>query len=233
MMKTRTSDALKKLSTQKEISTLLHGALTEVRDDIAGERTERQELYGLPVPPEDLADRMRSVLDERRAYLLKDIGPAIVWSMGRPGEKPQWPHLALNGDQKMLELMLLSVALDDIVASVVGAIEYRPGRPMAERAARIEELDASLADLEREEEQLVEQMRASGIQIDHRPDVIERRKEESRAEEYRKHAEQDRLRREELIEKYGDPMALQKAFTARNKNLPPVKVGSGLSVRGA
>jgi hypothetical protein len=236
-MKSTTSDALKRLSTLKatisETSTLLHEALTEVRDSIAAGRKELQELQGLPVPPEELADRMRSVLEERRAYLIKEYGSSLVWSIGKPDEKPRWPHLSVDGDRHMVELMLLSVALDEIVASVVGALDYTAGLPLAARGARIEALEAELGELEREKEQLVDEMVARGIEIKHRPAVVERRASESQAAELRKRADEDRQRREELIEKYGDPMALQKGFTARNSSLPAPKPGSALVVRGA
>jgi hypothetical protein len=78
-------------------------------------------------------------------------------------------------------------------AEAVGAYAYTPGPAQVERAAVVATLEAELAELERAEEQFVDEAMAAGVTIAHRAEVTERReRERSQRERVERAAEAER-----------------------------------------
>lgn len=107
------------------------------------------------------------------------------------------------------------------VRRVRTAIACRPlerGLAAAERAGTVARLEQELSSAKREDEDLVDAAMAAGVEMKHRPDVIERRQEEQRRRDGLER--RDRVRAEQLAALPADERAAQQAQWAEaDRNL--------------
>jgi hypothetical protein len=101
---------------------------------------------------------------------------------------------ALVGDPQGLRLLweplqpdVLYAAVPDfmntILDSLIDQTSYEEGAPAPARPALIATIAARLADREQTEETFVDELIEAGIQVAHRPEVLERRAKEAREKE--------------------------------------------------
>ncbi len=142
--------------------------LNKIRGEIARLGEQRGEVAEAPIPRSEAEALIAAVVET----LAEDPGldPAPLGL--RNG--------TFNGDelQKMLErpIVLLALFPDAIKAYLIAQYEKaigktKPGLPAAERRKRLAEIDAKIFELEVEEERLVEQLLADGVDVTRRPEA--------------------------------------------------------------
>jgi hypothetical protein len=180
----------------------LHQDLTTRREQIAAKRQERDHAQDGPLPRPEVLTRFNQSIDAMAAYQAKEhveslvvhhFGAAPHRTEGRPpwvaNTPVSWGFLALFcGD-------LLKARFAELAA----AVEYVPGPPAAARAALVARLEGELAELEAQEEQLIDQAAEAGVAIEHRAEVLERRQNEQRRAQLTEQAEAGRREREAAV----------------------------------
>jgi hypothetical protein len=198
----------KVVDTVREISTALRGATAAVTDQvaslraaIAAARAALAEASG-PLPPPEVIARFEEAVDATAAYWRREH--AVGWivhnlGMAHPPNVPWAANTSLTWGEACT---LLGPELKQRFAALVAATPYQFGPPAVERPALLEQRRAALAQLETEEEQLIEDAAASGVVIAHRPEVVARRATEARERELAAAQERDRLARQEQLDRH-------------------------------
>ena len=174
----------------------LKAAAARVRDDlreldqrIAALARERSETEAAPLPPDDFADQVISIIDDAasgyadrlqndlRAYMTPTAMTSEHTAIALSGAvlcHGQPPALAMGApplDGRALSLPAVWYLLGDIIKPKVReTIAAMPapenvGLPRAARSARLREIDDELRDLEAKRARLLEDVRQAGIQL--------------------------------------------------------------------
>jgi hypothetical protein len=190
----------------------LTGTTTELQSEIArlrSEITERskalQHAQRAPLPVEEImATRIPRVVEEHGRRWLDEHGSTLISSdrdraLGSPGLRGS---IYLPWADALPWGALCAARPDlarEILAALVGQVAYEPGPPLAERPALIARLERELAELEQGEEQIVDEACGSGVVIEHRPAVRERRQAEAARQRREEEAATNRKAREAEI----------------------------------
>jgi hypothetical protein len=156
-----------------------HRELTAVRNTIADMRAERREIEGAPRPTSAAkAER------ERRLARLAALIDVDVKSLRDPRvsasdtltlfrvANPHQPLDALTLHSAIVARVLAPIYRDVSDRALAAADqEHPPGLPMPERVKALAKLDAQLADLELEEESIIEAAETVGIELPRRHDA--------------------------------------------------------------
>jgi hypothetical protein len=167
--------------------------VASLRAQIRAKRTERAAAHGAPCPPDEVIARFEAWVDELATWWRRERGAdAVKHCFGAP-EAPKSPWNP-NDQVRWADLCgFAGPALKASFAELVHATEYTPGPTTAARPGVVERLDRELAELEATEEALIDQAVAAGVQIAHRPEVLERREAERLKRERAEAAELVRL----------------------------------------
>jgi hypothetical protein len=158
----------------RQATTAAHELIAERRRAIAAKRAELQRAEAGPRPPAEVIGRFEAWVDELAAYQAREYGRGLVvhrfGSVSKePGTGAPWgPGTELTWG---FAALFLGPELKQRFADLVRATAYEAGPPAAERPALVERLRGELAQLEAEEEQLVDEAAAAGVTIAHRAPV--------------------------------------------------------------
>lgn len=199
----------------------MRAQITNFRDKIAALRAELA-LLDRPIPLEEVRARIPGVVAERGRAWLDVHGTALIFSghesypaLAAPdvpgsvrlpdGLEHDWLGALCAGDPARAEAML---------STLVSRVEYQPGPPASERAARRAELETELANIEAAEEQAIDAAAEAGLLIAHREEVTQRRANEARAQELEARAVAYRAERQaELDAQLDQPAAHRSAVS--------------------
>lgn len=183
--------------------------LAKFREAIAAKTRELSDAKGLPVTKDELAERFCRMVDERAAYFASggrqgpyDFRPTAASFFAPPGvwAVPQPVRVASVDD---LFSVLCLLAGDTLKAGAPAAIArmegWGEGMSATERPQTIARIERELAELEKAEEALVDEMNAAGIRVEHRPEVTQRRYAEARRKELADRAAENRRAREAAL----------------------------------
>lgn len=189
---------------KKSTSTTLHDLAARMREMMASVRDEVEQLRAAlaatrlalrfqtsaPVPLGDILARIPDVVAQAGARWMDhpDGGRYLLQSGNDPAA-----HLAAvhqHGDVALPEGLtrdwfgaLCAGAPDQaeaVLTALVRRTSFEPGTPAADRPAVLERLGREVTALETQEETLVDQAAADGLDVAHRPDVLERRETAAR-----------------------------------------------------
>jgi hypothetical protein len=205
----------------RQATTAAHELIAERRRAIAATRAELQRAEAGPRPPAEVIGRFEAWVDELAAYQAREYGAGLVvhrfGSVSKdPGTGAPW------GPGTAVEWGFLCLFAGDLVkrafADLVRATPYEAGPPAAARPALVERLRGELAQLEAEEEQLVDEAAAAGVAIAHRPEVTDRRYREQRQREREERAAADRAAREAMVNaRHERATVAESQYLARNR----------------
>lgn len=178
--------------------------IADLRRRIDDTRNELQRARSAPVPREEINERIELAVEQSAEEWLKR-SQNVVEGPGRLGDAHLRGRIRLPWSTfQPLEWGALCAGAPDhasaILTGLVDATEYEPGAGAAERPALIERLEAELAELEQAEELLVDEAAEAGVQIAHRPEVVERRQRERLDREAEEHRVRDRRLRQEAVD---------------------------------
>lgn len=167
-------------SNTKALSGLFQGAaekarqaVQDVRQQITETRRERDALATAPLTRDEVAARVDTWLDEQARRARLDLTAADFAHPGRSAGRPfQIP--VRGGDQRGADLgpVLAALFRDRIKDALLDALPADDKAvAMADRPGKLAELDARVRELEAEEERLIEEAEAAGLEIARRPDA--------------------------------------------------------------
>lgn len=170
----------KNTKTPKALQGLFQGAASkareaveEVRRQIAETRHEREALATAPLTKAEAAERIQAWLDAEAKRARLDLMAGEFAAPGRgPGHPFRVPVRA--GEQRSADLGPIIAALfpDQVREALLAALPDDAGAiAMTDRPGRLAELDARVRDLERQEETLIDEAEAAGVEITRRPDA--------------------------------------------------------------
>lgn len=183
-------------------------AVRELREQIAQLRRQMHDIEAAPLPPKDVAALARLVVAARRKVVtdlwqqLLFLDSALASPRNRHPEQTQlpkeldWLTALCVEDPARAERLLVQVV-------EVAAIGHEDviGPAAAERPAMLAELRSALETIEAEEERLVDTLKAEKVlQIEHRPEVLERRASSQRAQVFQDESVPARKSREVTID---------------------------------
>ena len=188
----------------QEASATIHTNLADLREAIAAKGRAVNQARDGSLPLAEVIATFNRWVDETAEHQARQHGRSLVchnfgaprghssahapWA---PSTTMEWGFVALFfGDQ-----------LKGRFAELARSIEYTPGPPAAERAAVVAQLARELAELESQEEALVDQAAEAGVVIAHRPEVVQRRENERRQRERDEQSATDRRAREAQIDR--------------------------------
>ncbi|MFW5453525.1 hypothetical protein [Thioalkalivibrio sulfidiphilus] len=148
-------------------------AVEEVRRQIAETRREREALAVAPLTRGEVAARVDAWLDSEARRARLDL---VAGDFSAPGRGPGHPFRVpvRAGEQRSADLgpVLAALFSDQVKAAILDALPADADAiPMADRPGRLAELDARVRELEAEEERLIEEAEAAGVEITRRPDA--------------------------------------------------------------
>ena len=193
----------------RSIRTRLSKAVASVSSDISGlraqinaRRADLKRLDSAPPPRTDISARIRDMVERRGNGFMRSDGRFIVDSLGNPRKGPRVPWSEKDGD--VIPFNALCAADPDfacaLLMKLVDRASFEEGIPLAQRPAAIQKLESELAELEATEERLVDEANASGLEIAHRKDVVDRRANEARRAELEAEKLADRAQRQEGVD---------------------------------
>jgi hypothetical protein len=222
-MATKSKDAIDRVRAAVAAARDIHDIDADLRARHRARSKERAQT-DLALPPlQDVIAGMERLIDDAAAEWAKDFGAIVARACGghvemdsdgrgnevRRERRPQLP--IFTGDRLDLK-MLAALAPDALKASLAAAIRGSRvtfGLPAEARAARLAELDAEIAELEREHTALVDAAAEAGITLVLLPTVLKRREDAARAAE--RDAELAQLR-----STLHGPLTLQGALPGQN-----------------
>jgi hypothetical protein len=180
----------------KETAASVANLVASITDSIA---TRRQKIsktlerisfeQSAPVPTAETVARVPDVIDVKGRYWLENHGRSVFTGsypyessgLGSPAysdasraqlpDMKDWFSVLCVGHPELARQILeglVTAAMQDVQA----------GAPSDKRAALLKRLHAELAELERLDEEEVDASAAAGVQITHRPEVLQRRETE-------------------------------------------------------
>jgi hypothetical protein len=167
-------------SNTKALSGLFQGAaekarqaVQNVRQQITETRRERDALAVAPLTKAEAADRIQAWLDAEAKRARLDL---VAGEFAAPGRGPGHPFRVpvRAGEQRSADLgpVLAALFSDQVKAAILDALPADADAiPMADRPGHLAELDARVRELEAEEERLIEEAEAAGVEITRRPDA--------------------------------------------------------------
>ncbi|MEP7307645.1 MAG: hypothetical protein ABJA98_19250 [Acidobacteriota bacterium] len=173
----------------------------QLRLRIAAHRRTLDHARDAPVPAaEILRSRIPATVQEASGHFLSQYGRQIVQGLGDPNlvgsirlpwdmdNPPSWAFLCASVPDLATTML----------TRIVEQVPFEPSVPSTERPAHVQRLESELLALEQAEERLVDQARAAGVSIDHRPEVVTRRAQEARQAQREQALEDERRRRQAL-----------------------------------
>jgi hypothetical protein len=202
-------------ATLRDLKAKLSRATEEIQS-LRAKIAEKQEALltarDAPVPLAEIEERIRldvaataaCWLDERGRSVLAAFSGPETWNPRAPAPL-RWSFSPVGPAYlQALPWGALCAAQPDaaveILTAIVHQVDYEPGAPSADRPALIARLTAELAELERAELEIVDEAVAGGLAIDHRPEVIERRRNAERQREVEAQAIANRKSREAALD---------------------------------
>lgn len=178
----------------------LNEELARVRVTIAEKERQLQDARRAPLSPAEIISiSIPHVVAEHGHIWMRRYGSGLVWGdrgLGDPNRQGSI-YLPWTANEPIPWGALCAAKPElagEILATLVHAVDYRPGPPQGERSEIIARLEEELRDLAQADEQLVDEAASNGIMIDHRADVVQRREQEAAK---RKAEEQAAARRAE------------------------------------
>ncbi len=141
--------------------------LDAIRDKIATLAAQRDEIADAAIPRADAEARFDHLISRVKDDAIMGLGPGNLRDGGSEREFSEW--LARPG-------FLCEVFGDSIKAALLARfdalVDDAPaGLPAVERRKRLTELDGKLYELERAEEDVIEQLEDQGVDVQRRPDA--------------------------------------------------------------
>ena len=175
--------------------------IVRLREQIDSHEREITRIDRAPLPLSDQESRLRETVAATGAAFLKEFRYEILGSNYALGS----PHaLRVRLPKEKLASWACLCASDPeaavaLVLNLVKKLEFEPGPSAAERPALIASLTRDLEQLEAIEETAVGDARANGLDMNHRPKVLQRRENEARARELEeREVERRRIRQAEI-----------------------------------
>jgi len=177
--------------------------LAELREAIDAKKAERDLAQHGPLPPGEVVEKFNRWVDETAGEQREKYGASLV--VHRFGAAPRShlgrsPWTSTTAVEWGFLAMFAGAQLKEQFSKLVKETAYQAGPPAAERPAEVARLESELAELEKAEEALVDEMNAAGIHVGHRPDVVQRREAARRREERIKAVRAAQAEREALID---------------------------------
>jgi len=182
-------DALTTMTTTIATATKdLTESIATIRAEIVAKQQALDRAINLPRPKAEQVARAETLVAiEAAAYL--DSAEACIHGdrgLGYPGEgepRLSWSRFdPVPWGAMCLAEPARAVAL---LTGIIMRVDVETGLPTNERPAIVARLRQELTDLQRSEETAVDAANAAGLGLAHRPDVVERRAKEARAEQLR------------------------------------------------
>lgn len=165
-----------------------------------------REAEDCPLPLDELVeDRIPTLVAQAGRGWLQQHGGILLHgqrSIGSP--KPGGAQLPWVGSEPMPFGAVCAAdpeLASAMLAALVGQVEYQAGPRSTDRPALIANLRAQLAELEAAEETAVDDASASGLQIEHRPEVMQRREQVARQRQLEEAALRDRRERQAALDR--------------------------------
>jgi hypothetical protein len=153
----------------KDEAAKVSASLSQVRDQIAAKRKERDELAAAPLARSDIEMRIDSWLDQEAE---KSFFATHAREFATPGPREGSP-LRLNLVYKHIDMgpMLVSLFREKIRQAILDHLPEDDGVPMADRPSRLARIENDIFRLEVHEEQLIEEAAEAGIELERRVDA--------------------------------------------------------------
>jgi hypothetical protein len=160
-------------------------SIAALRAQIAATRTAIDHLETSAVPLDEVERRLRDQVRRTgedfligiRSQILHDdrsiVAPTLRGDATVPRDVMSWPALCAADPEAAFARLF----------TIVRKLNYEPGPTSSERPAAIANLAELLQRIEREEEVFVDAANAHGLTIAHRPEVLQRRDNEQRAQQ--------------------------------------------------
>ena len=148
------------------------GSVQDVRAAVGKLKAERTAVETAAVPIEEAIPVVDDVVSRLLAGLAHHLPLSDVLNAAAHGRSADVRMLASEQRVQLLLSALAPVLLTHFREGLTQ--HYRTiaaGLPAPERRKRLAEIDAELADLEREEEELIVEMAGAGVIIERRPDA--------------------------------------------------------------
>lgn len=162
----------------------IHEHVAEVREQIAAISEEIAWYQSAPLPKLEIVERAAAAVDREATKFIAEAQVGDLVHRGEVAElleltgrtevvAPGSPIAGVNIKISPLLAWLFSSTIKDRLAEAIeqGEIDFAEGPPQAERTALIQSARARLHALGLEEEALIEQAEAVGIEIARRPDA--------------------------------------------------------------
>ncbi|MER8844032.1 MULTISPECIES: hypothetical protein [Mesorhizobium] len=154
------------LSASRKATNELADGLTSVRDRIAKLGQERQAIEGADCSLDQALERLAGFMN----YMRQPLNDYYVGQFLQPSGRPD---VGMNTDQAAR--LALALGADAWAKAMEGKIRQaladRPGYTDAERAAKLDAIDAELLDLELVEESLIRNAEQAGFEVLRRHDA--------------------------------------------------------------
>lgn len=169
----------------------------KARREIAEKRRELQHATDAPVPISEIVERIQAHVREVGAVWLAEYGSSLI-SGDRGAGSPPWSY---TGSPPW---GAICASDPDYAVSflrwIAERVPYEPGPASAERPEIIRRLELELAEIELLEENLIDDAAGAGVNVAHRPEVIQRRDAEARQRHHEERAAEARLERQKFLD---------------------------------
>jgi hypothetical protein len=178
------SDVLREAAARLKAATAAASAeVARMRDGIKAKRDELAAVMRAPLPQADVERRAREEVRIAGERFMDEIGVHVARRVAGPDpahgnrrsvpwtalEPPAWGFACVTDPQAAVAALLRVYEL---------GLTAEAGLPASERPAARQRLEAEIAALEAAEEQAVDAAAAAGLTVEHRPEVLRRRKVE-------------------------------------------------------
>ena len=200
-------DLTKKLSDTVNVTQAARADITEVRTRISELQRHVQEASNFSLPRADVIARIREVVARDGDHWIREYGNSLI--VGEvalaSATVPDAGQVRLPGYGKDLMTWGAMCAGDPARAeaqleALVARVQYAEGPSQADRPAILDRLTRELQELEADEEGAIDAMNAAGVQIAHRPEVVERREQAARVKEIEERRSVDSRQRQAAID---------------------------------
>lgn len=170
----------------QEAAQSITASVVEIRGAITVKRAELEHARTATRPLPEVLAKFNKWVDDTAAHQAQQHGQSLVlYSFGAPSGHSgagapwvantpvTWGFLALFYPDQAKESF----------AKLARSYTYTPGPPAVERAAVVAKLEGELAELETQEEGLIDTAVAVGVKLDHRAEVVARRAREREQQE--------------------------------------------------
>lgn len=186
----------------RDLAAALRSASADVatlREQIRTRRRERDAATTAPCPPDEVVARFEAWVDQTGAWWRSETGAGLVMHAFGAAAGPKSPWGPDATVQWGALCGLFAPMLKQEFGELVRATAYVAGPASAARAGLVERLERELAEVESTEERLIDEAATAGVQIAHRPEVVQRREAERLKRERAEAAEVVRLAHEAAI----------------------------------